>query len=114
MADGSQVMRGDNVSEKSDVYSFGVVLWEMVTMEQPWTGRRPEQVVFAVGSEEKRLALSDEMQPQVRGLIEDCWNPQPRERPSFLTIIQRLSPLEKVGINSITTSRPVEELEIEN
>ena len=90
-------MRGEKVSEKSDVYSFGVVLWEMVTLEQPWMGKRLEQVVFAVGGDGEQLPLDDSIQPQVRDLMKDCWHPQPRERPSFSSIIKRLSQMDGIS-----------------
>jgi serine/threonine protein kinase len=92
-----EVMRGSNVSEKSDVYSFGVVLWELVTLEQPWKGRRPEQVVFAVGSSGEQLPMGDGFQPNVNDLIMDCWHPQARERPSFATILQRLEQMDGIA-----------------
>ncbi|XP_058069386.1 serine/threonine-protein kinase CTR1-like isoform X2 [Magnolia sinica] len=33
-----EFLRGEPTNEKSDVYSFGVILWELVTMQQPWSG----------------------------------------------------------------------------
>lgn len=39
-----EFLRGEPSNEKSDVYSFGVILWELVTMEQPWSGLSPAQV----------------------------------------------------------------------
>jgi len=95
-----EVMRGEKVSEKSDVYSFGVVLWELVTLEVPWKGLRAEQVIFAVGANQELLPLDDAMQPEVRSLIRACWHPQPRERPSFATIIKSLS--EMSGVQTLS------------
>lgn len=40
-----EFLRGEPSNEKSDVYSFGVILWELVTMQQPWNGLSPAQVV---------------------------------------------------------------------
>lgn len=39
-----EFLRGEPSNEKSDVYSFGVILWELVTMQQPWSGLSPAQV----------------------------------------------------------------------
>ena len=91
-----EVMRGEKVSEKSDVYSFGVVLWELVTLELPWKDLRAEQVIFAVGADKKLLPLDDAMQPDVKSLIQACWKPQPRERPSFASIIESLSKMGSI------------------
>ncbi|XP_030489676.2 serine/threonine-protein kinase CTR1 isoform X2 [Cannabis sativa] len=32
-----EVLRADPSNEKSDVYSFGVILWELMTLQQPWS-----------------------------------------------------------------------------
>ena len=91
-----EVMRGEKVSEKSDVYSFGVVLWEIVMCQRPWKNLRPEQVVFAVAGGGKGLPLSSSLQPEVTSLIEECWHLQPPERPSFASIVKRLSKLNEL------------------
>ena len=91
-----EVMRGERISEKSDVFSFGVVLWEIVMVERPWSSLRPEQVVFAVGGGGQSLHLSSRLQPEVSSLILDCWNPQPHQRPSFASIVERLSQLSEL------------------
>lgn len=40
-----EFLRGEPTNEKSDVYSFGVVLWELITLQQPWNGLSPAQVI---------------------------------------------------------------------
>lgn len=45
-----EFLRGEPSNEKSDVYSFGVILWELVTMQQPWNGLSPAQVLTYVPS----------------------------------------------------------------
>lgn len=39
-----EVLRDEPSNEKSDVYSFGVILWELVTLQQPWSSLNPAQV----------------------------------------------------------------------
>ncbi|KAF8403221.1 hypothetical protein HHK36_011320 [Tetracentron sinense] len=43
-----EVLRDEPSNEKSDVYSFGVILWELVTLQQPWTHLNPAQVLFSI------------------------------------------------------------------
>jgi serine/threonine protein kinase len=40
-----EFLRGEPSNEKCDVYSFGVILWELLTMQQPWSGLGPAQVI---------------------------------------------------------------------
>lgn len=39
-----EVLRDEPSNEKSDVYSFGVILWELATLQQPWSNLNPPQV----------------------------------------------------------------------
>lgn len=39
-----EVLRDEPSNEKSDVYSFGVILWELATLQQPWSNLNPAQV----------------------------------------------------------------------
>jgi serine/threonine protein kinase len=41
-----EFLRGEPSNEKCDVYSFGVILWELLMMQQPWSGLGPAQVTF--------------------------------------------------------------------
>lgn len=55
------------------MYSFGVILWELATMRIPWKGLNPMQVVGAVGFQNKRLEIPDDINPAVAQIIRDCW-----------------------------------------
>ena len=69
-----EVLRNELSDEKSDVYSFGVILWEIATLEQPWDGMNPMQVVGAVGFQHKRLECPEDMNPQLSDLVKSCWD----------------------------------------
>ncbi|KAF8397814.1 hypothetical protein HHK36_016738 [Tetracentron sinense] len=88
-----EVLRDEPSNEKSDVYSFGVILWELVTLQQPWSNLKAAQVVAAVGFEGKRLEIPREVNPHVAALIEACWANDSWKRPSFSTIMDSLKPL---------------------
>uniref|UniRef100_A0A1S3XIH8 Serine/threonine-protein kinase CTR1-like n=1 Tax=Nicotiana tabacum TaxID=4097 RepID=A0A1S3XIH8_TOBAC len=38
------VLRDEPSNEKSDVYNFGVILWELATLQQPWSNLSAPQV----------------------------------------------------------------------
>ncbi|XP_043698334.1 serine/threonine-protein kinase CTR1-like [Telopea speciosissima] len=90
-----EVLRDEPSNEKSDVYSFGIILWELVTLQQPWSNLNPAQVVAAVGFKGKRLEIPSNVNPQVTALIEACWADEPWKRPSFYGIMESLRPLVK-------------------
>ncbi|XP_066318552.1 serine/threonine-protein kinase CTR1-like isoform X5 [Miscanthus floridulus] len=90
-----EVLRDDPSNEKSDVYSFGVILWEIMTLQQPWSNLNAAQVVAAVGFKGRRLEIPSSVDPKVAAVIESCWVREPWRRPSFASIMESLKPLIK-------------------
>ncbi|XP_031381315.1 serine/threonine-protein kinase CTR1-like isoform X2 [Punica granatum] len=90
-----EVLRDEPSNEKADIYSFGVILWEIATLQQPWSNLNPAQVVAAVGFKDRRLEIPRDLNPQVASLIEACWEREPWKRPSFSIIMEALRPLIK-------------------
>ncbi|KAE8731294.1 hypothetical protein F3Y22_tig00002840pilonHSYRG00961 [Hibiscus syriacus] len=100
-----EVLRGEPSNEKSDVYSFGVILWELVTMQQPWSGLSPAQVVGAVAFQNRRLAIPPNISSKLASLMESCWVDDPAQRPSFANIVEALKKLLKSSLRSMHTGR---------
>ncbi|XP_059460371.1 serine/threonine-protein kinase CTR1 [Corylus avellana] len=96
-----EFLRGEPSNEKSDVYSFGVILWELVTMQQPWSGLGPAQVVGAVAFQNRRLTIPQNVSPVLASLMESCWADDPVERPSFGSIVESLKKLLKSPVQLI-------------
>ncbi|KAL4301436.1 hypothetical protein HN51_052854 [Arachis hypogaea] len=90
-----EFLRGEPSNEKSDVYSFGVILWELVTMQQPWMGLGPAQVVGAVGFQNRKLAIPPNVSPVLVSLMESCWADDPTKRPTFASMVVSLKKLLK-------------------
>ncbi|KAK1302758.1 Serine/threonine-protein kinase EDR1 [Acorus calamus] len=95
-----EVLKNEPSDEKCDVYSFGVILWELSTLQQPWDGLNAMQVVGAVGYQERRLDIPEDMDPVIAGIITKCWQTNPKLRPSFSEILAILKPLQKPMTNT--------------
>ncbi|KAF5462017.1 hypothetical protein F2P56_018062 [Juglans regia] len=96
-----EFLRGEPSNEKSDVYSFGVILWELVTMQQPWSGLSPAQVVGAVAFQNRKLVIPQNVSPVLASLMESCWADDPVQRPSFASIVESLKKLLKSPVQLI-------------
>ncbi|XP_055807112.1 serine/threonine-protein kinase CTR1-like isoform X2 [Solanum dulcamara] len=88
-----EVLRDELSNEKSDIYSFGVILWELTTLQQPWSNLNPPQVVAAVGFKGMRLEIPCDLNHSVTTIIEACWVNEQWKRPSFSAIMDMLGPL---------------------
>ncbi|CAL0323935.1 unnamed protein product [Lupinus luteus] len=95
-----EVLRNEPSNEKCDVYSFGIILWELSTLQQPWGGMNPMQVVGAVGFQHRRLDIPDDMDPAIADIIRKCWQTDPKLRPTFAEIMAALKPLQKPIVGS--------------
>ncbi|KAG7541636.1 Protein kinase-like domain superfamily [Arabidopsis thaliana x Arabidopsis arenosa] len=96
-----EFLRGEPTNEKSDVYSFGVVLWELITLQQPWNGLSPAQVVGAVAFQNRRLIIPPNTSPVLVSLMEACWADEPAKRPAFSGIVDTLKKLLKSPVQLI-------------
>eukprot|EP00737_Agarophyton_chilense_P000772 gb/GEZJ01000855.1/.p1 GENE.gb/GEZJ01000855.1/~~gb/GEZJ01000855.1/.p1 ORF type:complete len:861 (+),score=119.39 gb/GEZJ01000855.1/:511-3093(+) len=90
-----ELLRQDPFNEKSDVFSFGVILWELVMCEKPWRDDHPMQIVFKVGSRGEKLPTPppEQCAPELREMIVECFADDPRRRPTFENLVQRLNVL---------------------
>mmetsp|Transcript_17936 Transcript_17936/g.50540 ORF Transcript_17936/g.50540 Transcript_17936/m.50540 type:complete len:529 (+) Transcript_17936:60-1646(+) len=78
--------------EKCDIYSFGVIMWEAITLTQAYAGISENLPAFihSVVDLHERPEIPGNVNSSLRDLMADCWAPEPKDRPSFSTIIERL------------------------
>ncbi|NXO70242.1 INSRR protein, partial [Phainopepla nitens] len=75
---------------QSDVWSFGVVLWEIATLaEQPYQGMSNEQVLRFV-MDNGILERPENCPDELHELMCLCWQQNPRQRPSFVQLLERI------------------------
>ncbi|XP_022750095.1 serine/threonine-protein kinase EDR1-like [Durio zibethinus] len=102
-----EVLRNEPANEKCDVYSFGVILWELVTLRIPWKGLNPMQVVGAVGFQNRRLEIPEDVDPMVAQIIRECWQTESHLRPSFAQLMYRLRRLQRLYIEKPNSTNPI-------
>ncbi|KAL6542991.1 hypothetical protein OROHE_010511 [Orobanche hederae] len=80
----------NKVSEKVDVFSFGIVLWEILTGEEPYANMHYGAIIGGIVNNTLRPIIPSYCDAEWRGLMEQCWAPNPALRPSFTEIASRL------------------------
>ncbi|CAL5090082.1 unnamed protein product [Urochloa decumbens] len=80
----------NKVSEKVDVFSFGIVLWEILTGEEPYANMHYGAIIGGIVNNTLRPPVPPSCDPEWRRLMEQCWAPDPAQRPAFTEIAGRL------------------------
>lgn len=99
-----EIIRSECCSEKVDIWSFGVVLWELLTCETPYKNVDSSAIIWGVGNNTLHLPIPSTCPEGFKLLLKICWNPKPRNRPSFRHILTHIK-LSEIEI----TSTPEEE-----
>ncbi|KAE8659297.1 Serine/threonine protein kinase, putative isoform 2 [Hibiscus syriacus] len=87
-----ELLNGNNthVSEKVDVYSFGILMWEILTEEEPYAHMHCGAIIGGIVQNTLRPPIPEHCDPDWRKLMEQCWSHDPKSRPSFTEIANRL------------------------
>ncbi|XP_075003539.1 inactive tyrosine-protein kinase 7 isoform X1 [Calonectris borealis] len=74
----------DEFSTKSDVWSFGVLMWEVFMHgEMPYTPLADDEVLAGLQSGKTKLPQPEGCPSRLAKLMQRCWAPSPKDRPSF-------------------------------
>ncbi|KAJ8313666.1 hypothetical protein KUTeg_008227 [Tegillarca granosa] len=107
-----EVIQSQPVSEKCDTWSYGVVLWELLTHEVPFKGIEGFQVAWLVVEREERLTIPSSCPPCFAKLMKECWDTEPKQRPSFRDILTRFHSMNKDDSLSDQTNSFLEHREV--
>eukprot|EP00041_Stephanoeca_diplocostata_P008646 m.128133 g.128133 ORF g.128133 m.128133 type:complete len:570 (+) comp17419_c0_seq1:286-1995(+) len=78
-------------SSKIDTYSFGMVLYELITHRLPFEGLEWQQIMMGVASENMRPQIPLNIELILIVLVTDCWQSDPKKRPTMPEVIKRLA-----------------------
>lgn len=79
----------NNYDEKVDVYAYAIVCWECATGEIPYQDLEPAEIISKVLTRNYRPKFTSNVSAPLRTLIVDCWDSDPKMRPSFQQILRR-------------------------
>jgi len=82
-----EVLLGGDVNETADIYAYAIVVWELLTGDEPFTQYDDiNPFMEAVCDRGERPPLPDSMHPNLKHLLNICWNESVILRPSANTI----------------------------
>ncbi|NXR93809.1 FRK kinase, partial [Hypocryptadius cinnamomeus] len=85
-----EAIRYNRFSIKSDVWSFGILLFEIITYGQmPYQGMPGHQVIQLLDNG-YRLPQPETCPAPLYRMMEQCWNAEANERPTFEALSDQL------------------------
>ncbi|KAF7667811.1 hypothetical protein LDENG_00043010 [Lucifuga dentata] len=85
-----EALRKEKFSTRSDVWSYGILLWEIFSYgRQPYPKMSLKEVKERV-EEGYHMEAPEDCPPGVYSLMRSCWEKEPRRRPSFHKLREKL------------------------
>lgn len=86
-----EVSLHEDYSLPADVHSYAIQLWEICTLEKPYEGCSSlDQLKQRAVRSNIRPSLRKIACSKVRALLRACWDPEPRARPTFASILMEV------------------------
>ena len=91
-----EVIKGDRYNGKADVYSFAILMFEVVTDTTPYPLFQSKKMSLfefnnKIVNEGYRPKFTVHVKEPLKKLIEKCWSADPKERPTFDEIFNKLA-----------------------
>ncbi len=112
-----EVLQGQKYTKASDIYSFSMIMWELMTGRRPFWGRCHDTDLI--------IEICDGLRPPIVTnapigyveLMQECWHPDPNERPTATEILPRtknMANLESKNPTEIIQSSDIGPITINN
>ena len=95
-----------DIDQKIDVYAFAICMYETTTRQPAWNGHDQYEILQLVINNQRPEIPGDVLQLYEKSgwisIIQDCWDREPEKRPSFESLIFRISSLFLVENETLT------------
>lgn len=120
----SERERAFRVSKRADVFSWALTSAEIFTGNPPYTGGLQSLIQYRKAKKKERPALPPGLPKELTSLLEECWSPNPKTRPNFEQIVERLrclkarlltldfAPLPHLDLASVKSPAPLPSLSV--
>ncbi|KAB0372923.1 hypothetical protein FD755_015676, partial [Muntiacus reevesi] len=86
-------------STKSDVWSYGVLLWEIFSLGgSPYPGVQMDEDFCSRLKDGMRMRAPEYATPEIYQIMLDCWHKDPKERPRFVELVEKLGDLLQANV----------------
>eukprot|EP00004_Rigifila_ramosa_P001605 TRINITY_DN1156_c0_g1_i1.p1 TRINITY_DN1156_c0_g1~~TRINITY_DN1156_c0_g1_i1.p1 ORF type:complete len:611 (-),score=156.21 TRINITY_DN1156_c0_g1_i1:215-2047(-) len=86
---------------QADVFSYGILLWEMYTGHIPFGDLTDNECITKLVFNRNRPEIPASCPKELAELMADCWQEDPKARPSFYTISTRRLPKIQESVNDL-------------
>ncbi|XP_041653989.1 vascular endothelial growth factor receptor kdr-like [Cheilinus undulatus] len=84
---------------QSDVWSFGVLMWEIFSLgASPYPGVQIDEEFCCRLKEGTRMRAPEYSSSEIYQTMLDCWQGEPRDRPTFTELVERLGDLLQASV----------------
>eukprot|EP00252_Welwitschia_mirabilis_P011049 TRINITY_DN2486_c0_g1_i10.p1 TRINITY_DN2486_c0_g1~~TRINITY_DN2486_c0_g1_i10.p1 ORF type:complete len:414 (-),score=77.09 TRINITY_DN2486_c0_g1_i10:208-1449(-) len=90
-----EVFKHRKYDNKVDVFSFAMILYEMLEGSPPFPNSDGYEAAKMLSKGERPVFHVKHHLPELKRLIEECWDGDSHGRPSFLTIVERLETIKE-------------------
>lgn len=91
-----EVISGERYDGKSDVYAFGILMYEVLTETLPYPAYQSKKLSdfnlkSKIVNEDYRPEFTVPVKPALKKLVMQCWTRNPKDRPTFEEIYNKLA-----------------------
>lgn len=85
-----EVFRHESYTETVDIYSFSMIFYYLLSGRPPWASQNGLKAVTKAAVDGERPNIPREWDERLSALLKQCWDENPKARPSFEKIIKQL------------------------